>query len=107
MRLHKLEKAALPTEERPRNHFGTLYFREGTTANEVCVEINKRHGAKESGIWLLQIQSRDPRPSESNNNDGLLREGEYETVKDSKHKIADGKKYVALHYTGMDIFLVT
>ena len=30
----------------------------------------------------------------------------YSTVKDSKHKLSDSNSYVALHYTGPDIFLI-
>ena len=33
-------------------------------------------------------------------------QGGYTTIKDSKHTLQDGVRYVVLHYTGPDIFLI-
>lgn len=110
VRLHNLSKAVLPNEERSRHHFGTIYFPEGTSANDVCVTISKKHGAN-TGLWLLQTPKvKSTAGSKAvNNNEAVLTNDMFDTIKDAKHRLVESSSghYVALHYTGPDIFLVT
>ena len=80
---------------------GTVYFPQGTTANQVCVKIQNRDKGT-FGLWLLQRKVKD---TIENQGQGLD-DKDYETIKDSKYELEDGVKYVAVHYSGMDIELV-
>lgn len=85
-----------------RSHIGTTYFPEGTTANNVCLHISNKmaslskKGSAGIGIWILQVHV----PPEERHLYKDLEDGTYATVKDSKHTLREGQKYVALNYTG-------
>lgn len=103
-KLQKVKSSTLNTSERRRVHCGTVYFPEGTTANQVCEYISRKQQNTTSnfGLWLLQIVKGEI-------HDGMLEqavEGNYTQVKDSKYQLTDEEKYVALHYTGPDVYLV-
>lgn len=107
VRLQKLQKgksSATNSTERRRTHCGTVYFPEGTTANEVCEYISRKQQSATAsfGLWLLQIATGDVKDGQPEQTD----DGSYTNVKDSKYRLKDGPKYVALHYTGPDIYLV-
>lgn len=84
-----------------RNHIGTAYFPEGTSANSVCLHITDKMAGLEKkssgmGIWILQVHV----PPEERHLYTNLEDGMYATVRDSKHMLREGQKYVALNYTG-------
>lgn len=54
------------------------------------------------GLWLLQTASGEVRDGQLEQAD----DGSFSNVRDSKHRLADSNRYVALHYTGPDIYLV-
>ncbi|ESN90257.1 hypothetical protein HELRODRAFT_194647 [Helobdella robusta] len=94
-KLERKEGSADPSE-RQRQQFGTIYFPEGTTTNYACVYITERQRSSlgPTGIWLLQSRPLDQT------------EKSFENIKDSKHELKEGLEYVALYYTGPDIFLI-
>jgi hypothetical protein len=108
--LQKLEKSG-PRDIRPgeqhRVHVGTSYFQAGTTVNEVLIFISERQRKVTGGMgfWLLQRAAANP---SIGNSAGDVVDGDaFTTIKDSKHCLQDdGTRYVALHYTSPDIFLM-
>jgi len=102
--LQKLERADPSSKDsstqRPRSHYGMVYFPQGTTANQASEYIASRQSkvTGATGIWLLLIKSEDG--SESDADGGFVR------VRDSKHELKDGNQYIALFYNGPDIFLI-
>lgn len=112
VRLQKLRKgksaaaatnsSANSSSERRRAHYGTVYFPEGTTANEVSEYIARRYqGTASMGLWLLQTATGEVKDGQLEQAD----DGSFANVKDSRHQLTDGNRYVALHYTGPDIYL--
>jgi hypothetical protein len=93
---HQGKNSAVPYV---RNHIGTSYFPEGTSANNVCLHVTDKMAgmdAKAKGIWILQVHV----PPEERHLYRDVEEDMYVTVKDSKHALREGQKYVALNYTG-------
>ena len=82
-----------------RYHMGTIYFPEGTTANQVCRRVMDRQKTT-SGLWLMQTRVKNPHL-----HSGSLEDGEYAPIRDSKHVLQDGTEYVILFYNGPPIFL--
>lgn len=81
-----------------RQHIGTMYFPESTTANEVIKTIMK-HERTQSGIWLLQQKMADPQQYSD------LEEGLYRPVRKGQHQLADdGNLYVAYLYNAPTFF---
>ena len=85
-----------------RTHIGTSYFPEGTTANSVCLHVSSKMASLSKkpnaamGLWILQVHV----PPEERHLYKDLEDGTYATVRDSKHTLREGQKYVALNYTG-------
>ena len=94
----KVDKT-LKTSPHTRKHIGTIYFPQGTTANEVCVKVQKRE-KKEFGLWLFQQKIKD-----SNAQSRGIDDSDYVTIKDSKHVLQDNTQYIVIHYSGMAIEL--
>ena len=93
---HQGKSSAVPYV---RTLIGTSYFPEGTSANNVCLHITDKMAGLESkarGIWILQVHV----PPEERHLYPDLEDGMYATVRDSKHSLREGQKYVALNYTG-------
>ncbi|ELU18589.1 hypothetical protein CAPTEDRAFT_214273 [Capitella teleta] len=93
---HQSKSSAVPLV---RTVIGTSYFPEGTCANSVCLHITDKMAgmdAKGRGIWVLQVRV----PPEERHLYKDLEDGMYATVRDSKHGLREGQKYVALNYTG-------
>ncbi len=79
----------------------TEMFPEGSTANDVCVHVSKKHGADQMGIWLLQEKVPDPENYEN------LDDKCFHTIKDSKYILQKEKLYYVVHFTGSDVFIFT
>ena len=98
MRLEQLAEDC-PASDRRRTIIGTVYFREGTAANEVARYVMKRQQTT-SGIWLVQKRVEDP-SKHTNVEDGC-----YVNVRDSKYKLQDGEQYSAMFYNGPNVFIM-